>query len=299
MKIKPNKKPLKSKKTIKKATKKTKVNLPKLPSVWSLVKKTWFECSTFWRPLLGIVIIYVILYFILVLGLNLSTAWQDQILLSDSTLGDAFSTIFGAFSSGGLSSASSSDATTIMQYLLFILASMAFVWTLRKLQGLKQIKWRDAYYQGTSALVPTVVICLVLALTFIPAILGSSILATALQLSTIGAEVAIVSAIAAALLFISLLLFVMFWPAFYIVSLPQTRPVQALRSASKVTKNRRLAIMRKAIVWMIICLVTAFILLMPIAMLVPAAVGYFVFIGLFLFFGVSHIYFYNLYRSLL
>jgi hypothetical protein len=295
VKTKLSKKPSKPKKTAKKA----KVNLPKLPSVWVLIKKTLFEVTTFWRPLLGIIIIYAILYFILVLGLNLSTAWQDQILLSNSTVGDAFSVIFGAFSSGGLSSASSSDTTTIMQYLLFILASMAFIWTLRKLQGLKQIKWRDAYYQGTSALVPTVIVFLILALTLVPAIIGSSLLATALQLSTVGAEVAVVSAITGALLFVSILLFAMYWPAFYIISLPQTRPLQALRSAAKITKNRRLAIIRKAIVWLIICLVLAFILLIPIAIIAPAIVGYCVFIGLFLLFGFSHIYFYNLYRSLL
>jgi hypothetical protein len=299
MKLQPNKKSLKSKRITKKATKKTKVNLPKLPSVWSLVKKTWFECSTFWRPLLGVVIIYVILYFVLVLGLKLSTAWQDELLLSDSAWGGTFGLIFNAFSSGGFSSAGSADMTTIMQYLLFILASMAFIWTLRKLQGLKQIKWRDAYYQGTATLVPTVIVTLVLILTLVPAILSSSLLATALQLSATGAEILIVGLITGVLLLISLLLFIMFWPALYIISLPQTWPIQALRSALKVTKRRRLAILRRAIIGGLICLVVMLIILIPVAMFVPLAVSYLVFIMLFLLFGFGHVYFYNLYRSLL
>ena len=156
--------------------------LTKLPSVWFLVKKTWFEASTFWRPLVGVTIVYVVLYFSLVLGLNLSSSWQDELLLSDSGFGGSLSVIFGAFYATGLGSSTSSDSTTLVQIMLIIMASMAFIWTLRKLQGLKQIKWRDAYYQGTSAFIPTILVSIVLILMLIPAIVGSSLLATALQL---------------------------------------------------------------------------------------------------------------------
>jgi hypothetical protein len=170
---------------------------------------------------------------------------------------------------------------------------------LRKLQGLKQIKWRDAYYQGTATFIPTILVCVVLVILLIPAIISGSLLATALQLSPSAAELTVVGAITALLLFLSALLFIMYWPAFYIVSLPQTRPIQALRSARKVTKRRRLAILRKTIMWLIVCFVTAIILLLPIAMIIPAIVSYWAFALLFVIFGFSHVYFYNLYRSLL
>jgi hypothetical protein len=285
------KKSTKAKKPIKKPTKS-----PKLPSVWALTKKTWFEVSTFWRPLLGVTIIFAVLYFALVLGLNLSSSWQDELVLSGN---GAFSLVFGALYSSGLGSSVSSDSTTLVQILLIVLASMAFVWTLRKLQGLKQIKWRDAYYQGTAAFIPTILVCVVLVLSLIPAIISSSLLATALQFSPPVAEIIIIGAVTALLLFLSVMLFTMWWPAFYIVSLPQTRPFQALKSAKKVTKRRRLAIFRKSIAWLIICLVVAFILLLPVAIVIPAVVGYCAFALLFVLFGFSHVYLYNLYRSLL
>ena len=291
------KKPLK--KPAKQSVKKRQIALPKLPSSWVLIKKAWFEAITFWRPLLGIIVIYAALYFILVLGLNLSTSWQEELLFPATAWGEAFSLIFGAFSSGGFDSASASDLTIVMQFLLFILASMAFIWTLRKLQGLKQIKWRDAYYQGAAALIPTILVALLLVVTLVPAILGSSLLATALQLSATGLEIFIISLITGALLLISLLLFFMFWPAFYIISLPQTRPMQAIRSALRVTKKRRLAILRKAVAWALLCLIVMLVVLIPLAMLIPSAVSYLVFLLLFLLFGFSHIYFYSLYRSLL
>lgn len=288
-----------AKKSAKKANKRAPIKLAKLPSAWALTKKAWFEVSTFWRPLLGITVVYAILYFILVLGLNLSTTWQYDLAFPASSWGEAFNLIFGAFSTGGFDSATASDLTIVMQFLLFILASMAVIWTLRKLQGLKQIKWRDAYYQGSSALVPTIIVALVLVLMLVPAIIGSSLLATAIQLSATGLEIFVVSLITGVLLLISLLLFVMFWPAFYIASLPQTRPVQALRSALKVTKKRRLAILRKIVAWGVICLVIMLAVLIPLAMFVPSVISYLVFVLLFVLFGFSHVYLYNLYRSLL
>ncbi len=295
-----SKKPVKkSAKLSKKVNNKEKVKLPKLPSTWALTKKTWFEVSTFWRPLLGVTIIFAILYFALVLGLNLSTSWQDELTLADSQIGGVFGLAFGALYSSGLGSSVSSDSTTLIQILLIVLASMAFVWTLRKLQGLKQIKWRDAYYQGTAAFIPTILVCVVLTLVLIPAIISSSLLSTALQLGPSASEITIIGAITVLLLLLSASLFIMYWPAFYIVSLPQTRPIQALRSARKVTKRRRLAILRKSIMWLIICIVMVLILLLPIAIIIPAIVSYWAFALLFVLFGFSHVYFYNLYRSLL
>ena len=132
-----------------------------------------------------------------------------------------------------------------------------------------------------------------------PAIIGSSLLATAVQLSATSLEIFIVSLITGVLLLISLVFFVMFWPAFYIASLPQTRPIQALRSALKVTKKRRLGILRRIVAWGLLSLVVMLIILIPLAMFIPSAVSYLVFVLLFVLFGFSHVYLYNLYRSLL
>jgi hypothetical protein len=270
----------------------------KLPSSWALTKKTWFEVSTFWRPLLGISMVYAVLYFILVMGLSFSTSVQESSIYGTSKVGDAFSSVFAVFSTGSLTGNSGSDATILVQFILFLVASMAFVWSLRKLQALKKIKMRDAYYKGTATLIPTIIVSFILVATLLPVVGGSSLLATALQNGGTGTEIAIVTAISGVLLLLSCYLFAMFWPAFYIVSLPDTKPFQALRSSMKVTKKRRFAIIRKAIVIDILMVLLIFFVLLPIALVLPSLIPVISFLLLFVIFGIMHIYLYTLYRSL-
>ena len=283
----------------KKKVKASKIELKKLPNVWELIKKTWFEGTTFWRPLTGLLIIYALLYFVLVMGLSFSSYLQNPLSTSTGGLSKTLSTIFAVINTNSLTDGTQSDATVLIQFLLFLIASLAFIWTLRKLQALKKIKLRDAYYQGTSTLIPVILVSMVLILTVLPAIAGSAILATALQSGASGIETLIVSLISGLLLLLSLVLFVMLWPAFYIVSLPQTRPMQAIRAAAKVTKKHRFAILRKMIMLAILSFVLLFIILLPIALAVSVIVPEVAFVLLFIVFGFCHVYLYTLYRSLL
>ncbi|MEI6237493.1 MAG: hypothetical protein WCP03_02745 [Candidatus Saccharibacteria bacterium] len=286
-----------SKKITKKSNKKLKP--AKLPSSWDLIKKTWFELTTFWRPLLGVSIVYAVLYFVLVMGLSFSSSLQDSSITGSSRMGDAFSSVFSVFSSSSLSGSSSSDATVLVQFILFLAASMAFVWSLRKLQALKKIKMSDAYYKGTATLIPTILVSFILVATLLPVVGGSSLLANVLQNGGSGTEIAIVTAISGILLLISCYLFSMYWPAFYIVSLPDTKPFQALRSSMKVTKKRRFAIIRKALVLDILMVLSLFIVLLPIALVLPSIIPLVSFLLIFIIFGIMHVYLYVLYRSLL
>lgn len=285
----------------KKKSKKNKktVKPVKLPSSWALTKKSWFEISTFWRPLLGVSMVYAVLYFILVMGLSFSTSVQESSIYGTSKLGDAFSSVFAVFSTSSLTGNSGSDATVLVQFILFIAASMAIVWSLRKLQALKKIKMRDAYYKGTATLIPTILVSFILVATLLPVVSGSSLLATALQNGGTGTEIAVVTVISGLLLLFSCYLFAMFWPAFYIVSLPDTKPFQALRSSMKVTKKRRFAIIRKALVINILMILLIFFVLLPIALVLPSIIPVISFLLLFVIFGIMHVYLYTLYRSLL
>jgi hypothetical protein len=283
-----------------KSTKNKKSTKPsKLPSSWALTKKTWFEISTFWRPLLGVSMVYAVLYFILVMGLSFSTSVQESAITGTSKVGDAFSSVFSVFGSSSLSGNGGSDTTVLVQFILFLVASMAFVWTMRKLQALKKIKMRDAYYKGTATLIPTILVSFILVATLLPVVGGSSLLATALQNGGTGTEIAIVTIISGLMLLFSCYLFAMFWPAFYIVSLPDTKPFQALRSSMKVTKKRRFAIIRKALVIDILMILLMFVVLIPIALVLPSLIPVVSFLLLFIIFGIMHSYLYTLYRSLL
>lgn len=271
----------------------------KLPNSWSLLKKTWLEYSTFWKPLIGVSAVYGVLYFVLVMGLSFSMTLQDTFLDVSGRLGDALTSVFSTFSTSSLAGGTSSDMTILVQFLLFLVASMAFIWTLRKLQALKKIKLRDAYYKGTSSLIATTIVSVILVATLLPLLGASSIVSAALQAGSHGTEMLIVSLIAGVLLLLAAYLFAMYWPAFYIISLPNTRPFQALKSALKITKKRRLSIIRKMLLITILMFVVILTVLIPVAMLLPSIVQVVSFILLFLIFGFVHTYLYTLYRSML
>lgn len=285
----------------KKKNNKPKNNQPKkkLPSVWRLTKQTYIEAVTFRRSLFGILAVYAVLYFVLVLSLNFSGSLQGNFATNSSRLNDAINSVLNQFVNGSLIGSGTSDTPIIIQFLLFLIGSMAFVWALRKLQKLQKIKIREAYYLGSSALVTTIIITVVLLLTFIPALIGSSILPVALQSGAAGLEILTVTIISLLLLILSLYLFVMLWPAFYIVSLPKTMPWQALKSAAKLTKKNRFNIMRKIFMLFVILIFVIFIILFPIALVLPSIVPIVAYILIFIAFGLAHVYLYMLYRSLL
>lgn len=277
--------------------KKPKVKPPKIISVISLLRKTWLELSTFWRPLAGITFVYAALYLLFVMGLSVTTNIQSQIDTSTSKLSQATASIVDAVSN--TYSGAQSDATVLVQVVLFLIAALATIWALRKLQALKAVTIRDAYYQGPAQFVSVLLVSLVLVFTLLPALLGTSILGIVLQAGGAALEITIISAIALLLLFLSAYLFTMFWPAFYIASLPGTRPMQALKSALSVTKKRRLSIMRKLLALVFLVIVAVLLLLLPFGLLTPALIPYIVYVVLFIVFMYTQVYLYELYRSLL
>lgn len=269
----------------------------KLVNSWVLLRQTWMELSSFWRTLVGITLVYVVLYFVLVMGLNITSGLTVAIDTGQSRFGQAINSI--ATSINDVYAQAQSDTTVLVQMLLFVIASLALIWALRKLQALKKITIRDSYYQGSAQIIPVLLVSVVLLLTLIPAVIGSSIFSVVLQTASVGAEIVIVSVVAGLLLLSSLVLFTIFWPAYYIASLPQTRPMQALKSAKAITKKRRLSIMRKFFVLGLVLIVCGLLFVLPIAIIVPSLAQYAVYSALFAGFLYAQVYLYELYRSLL
>ena len=269
----------------------------KVISSYEVLRRTWLEFSTFWRPLVGITLVYAVLYFVFVTGFSITNGFR---LVVDTNQNRFLQAINGITTSlNDVYAQGQSDATVLIQMLLFVIASLAIVWSLRKLQALKKITIRDAFYQGPAQIIPVLLVSAVLLLTLIPAVFGSSILTVVLMSASTGVELIIVSVVGGVLLLVSAWLFSMFWPAFYIASLPQTRPVQALKSAKAITKRRRLSIIRKLIILGLVVVVAALAILLPAVLIVPTFAQYFVYAALFAVFLFTQIYLYELYRSLL
>lgn len=270
-----------------------KQKLPKLPSIWANYSKVWFEMSTFWRSILGVLAVYAILYFVLVLGFNFSSNQSATTDVQLSKFNQAIVQTTSIFSSNR------TDSTSLIQFLLFIIASLAFIWMLRQLQAVKKIKIRDAYYQGTATFVPAILVTAAIALTMFPAIAGSILVSMAYQVGAVGLELIVASIISVILLLLSLYLFAMIWPAFYIVTLPGTRPMQALKTALKITKTRRLALMRNIAVLFLLFILLILAVVFPFAFILPGIAPFIAYLMMFIFFGIAQIYFYSLYRAMI
>jgi hypothetical protein len=87
--------------------------------------------------------------------------------------------------------------------------------------------------------------------------------------------------------------------ALYIVTLPNVRPMQALRSARDLVRYRRWVVMRKVLFLPVALLVASALLVVPIIIVSPALAEW-VFFGLSMTgLAVAHSYFYHLYRELI
>lgn len=265
-----------------------------------ILRKSFTELFTFWRPISLVVGVYAVLYVVIILGLNILPSAQD---LQDQVTGYIGESA-GSFARSlvlitvSITNNSQSDATSLLQFLLFLIASLALIWTLRKLQLLKKISITEAYYSGTATLIPVTLVSIMLILCIIPVGLGGIILATASQ-SGGGAEIIVASLFTGLCLFVTAYLFAVYWPAFYIASLPGTKPIFAMRKSAEITKKLRIKLLIKIILILISLFVIFFAVLIPIALLVPYIVPVSAFALLFFYFAFMHVFLYTTYRGLI
>ncbi len=281
-----------------KPIKKTKTKKIKLPSFLVLASRTWQELTTFWKPLTGVVAVYGVLYFMLVMGFSIAYSYQD--------IADNISAGFGG--AGWLAknsltivnlfaSSNQSDAGAIVQFLLFVIAMLAFVWVLRKLRTLKHIRMRDAYFDGTARIVPTTIVLVLLLLTFIPASVGSAVVGV-LQAGT-GIELVIAVLIAGGLFFATFYWLCAWLPAIYIVSLPKGTPITSIKSAAKLTKKHRFWMLRNILLFVFLTVLIDFVVMLLFVWIVPAASVVAAYVVSFITFGIVQTYLFILYRGLL
>lgn len=284
-----------------KLTKKTPIKkAKKLPGFGSLLAKTWQELATFWRPLSGVTLVYGVLYFMLVLGFSLAVSYQDvsdtvnsQLGGSPGWLAKSSLTVVSLFTSSN-----QSDAGAMVQFTLFVIATLAFIWTLRQLRTLKHIRMRDAYFDGNARIIPTMLVMVLLLVPFIPAAIGSSIFAVVSSASNT-LELTAVGAVAGILFFVTFYWLTAWLPAIYIVSLPKGTPIVAIKSAMKLTKKRRFWMLRNVLLFSILAFVAVFIFMIGVVSVIPVVSVVLAYIVGFVIFGITQTYLFTMYRSLL
>lgn len=214
---------------------------------------------------------------------------------------------FGAAVTGGLSAV----PTELQQFLtgfVTLIFWLVTIWAARLVLANKNIKLRDAFYSGTTPLVSTLVVLMIVVLQLIPAAVGLFGMSTGITEGWI-TNFAVAIAYGAAALLLSLLS--LYWLsgsviAVAIVALPGMYPIQAMRDARTLATGKRWNIMLRIITALILMLLVWVFLLVPVFMLdhwlrfdwlplVPIAIQ--IVSGFSLVF--ASIYVYKLYRSLL
>lgn len=278
----------------------------KVASGTKILGRTLRHMWRYKKLFLGVFVVYLALYVLLVRGL----ATGFQLGETNDYLKELFGDELDAATTGatllgvlvGTAGSAASDAGGVYQMLLVIIISLATIWLFRQTYDERaKVRVRDAFYLSTYPLVSFLLVSLVIILQLLPVLISTSLFSI---VTSNGIAVGAVEQIA---WFVVLLLgagLSLFWLsssifALYIVTLPNTGPMVALRSARKLVKYRRWLIIRRLLFLPITIILFVLLVFFPLVLVAPlAAELLFMFLsllGLFLLHG----YVYALYRELL
>lgn len=281
--------------------KKEALKRPALKGSFSLTKQVFISIRRFWKPLGGIVLVYLILNVVLASGLlsnlntvvgNIRTDLNGSHQLSKALSG--YSSLLGG-SSGG------SQSSSAIQSVLLVLESLVIIWALRQLLAGEKVRVKQAYYHSMAPLIPFLLVAAMIIIQLLPLTLGTALLALILSSTvTSGILLTVIFAILFGLLaawsvyMVSSSIF-----ALYIVTLPDMEPRQALRSAKHLVRFRRWFLLRRLLFLPILVLIIMGVITVPLILVIPFLVAPVFFILLMLTVLFAHTYLYSLYRELI
>src|SRR3990167_8694723 len=279
----------------------------RLPGSFRHTWRSFKVIKRFWKPLVGITGIYLILNIIFASGIsNLSTAVSDikfNLEIGDAANLSPLSTALNGFGNLVASAGTSGSSTgSALQTALIVIVSLVLIWALRHLLAGKKIKIKQAYYSAMFPLIPFLLILVVIFIQLLPVLIGvplaSAILAAVFPS---GGALASLTLIAVSVSFLGWSLYMLSSSVFsiYIVTLPDMPPRRALKSAKDLVKFRRWTLMRRLIYLPIFILVVMGLIVVPLII-------YATFLVAPVFFGLGvlsllfiHVYLYTLYRELI
>jgi hypothetical protein len=270
-----------------------------LPSAWQLLKSSIQDIRQQWRFFGGVAVIYGVLLMLFVgnLPASISTAQNQQLAGNTGTSSlSALGTLFN-------SSSTSSDVASLYQFIILILCSLAIIWGLRRVRTSKKerLSVKDAFYKGMYPLIPALVVVFIMGFELLPLAFASAIYSNMIVggLALLAAEKAFWGVLTILLALLSLYLLSSSVIAFYIATLPDMAPLQALRGAKKLVIHRRFVIIRKVLWLFLIVLLSLGLIIIPVINFAPIAAGVIVFVAAIIILPITHAYMYNLYRALL
>jgi len=278
----------------------------KIPSSFSLLKKSCMHVWQHKKLFVGILLVFAIFYTILVKGFATQFKLSETSSLIDEALGDGIGTPEKALalvgSLFGTSAETSGEAASVYQLFLFIIVSLVIIWALRQtFEGTSKISVKDAYYKSMGPFITYCIVGIVIIIQCIPALLGLSLYSLVVSggvavgaLENILWLIVLLAGLFASVYFLSSSLF-----ASYIITLPNMTPLAALRSARKLVKYRRSSVLIRVVFLPIFVTVCFLVIFLPLVILLPL-VAEILFAALsFVLIVLGHTYLYFLYRELL
>jgi hypothetical protein len=284
---------------------KAKKDVQKRPKLIGSFRLTWQVLQTirkYWRTLLGIIIVYLLLNVIFGGISNISGNFSNIKADLDASGGRNIASAAKGFASLVGSSGTSGSATgSSLQGMLFIIVSLVIIWALRHLLSGQHVKIKTAYYNSTLPLIPFLLVVLVILVQLLPVTVGAGVLSVVSNSIFTSSGVATAAAIIAFILLAIWSLYMICASVFaaYIVTLPDMMPRQALKSARDLVRYRRLLVIRRLLFMPVFIFVVLGIVMTPLILwlsfIVPAV--FLCLTALAVLF--AHTYLYSLYRGLL
>ena len=277
----------------------------RLPSVWTLTKKT---CVLLWSRrwlFLGISLVYGMLTLVFVQGLSGGAdvnSLKQQLGLGIG--GNAGQLVTGtAVFTQLLAASGSNSSATAGAYQLFIglVVSLATIWALRQTVAGQRIRLRDAFYRGMYPLVPFILVLCVILLQLLPFLIGGLLYTTVVSsgIAVYTLEKAVWLALFLVLACVTVYLLCSSLFALYIVTLPDMTPMKALRSARQLVRYRRTQVFRKLLFLPVALLIAAFIVMLPFIVFAAGFAQWVFFVLSMLGLVIVHAYMYTVYKELL
>ncbi len=285
--------------------KRIKHSKPKLNSAFRIFRNSVKLIGKNWKLFGSISLVYLLLTIGLVQGFGSSAEMQELKTTLQTFFGGAGGqlaiglTLFSELLKS--TGTTPSELAGAYQSMLLVIMSLALIWALRQVLAKEKISLRDVFYRGMYPLIPFLLVLGVISLELLIMAAGNYIYSSVVAngLATTLVEKIIWLIVTFLLVVLSLYLITSSVFAMYIVTLPDMRPMQALRSARELVRYRRLIIMRKILFLPFILIITMALITIPIILfLTPIAEGVFFILTIF---GLTiiHSYMYHLYRELL
>ncbi|HXR49743.1 MAG TPA: hypothetical protein VN778_01820 [Verrucomicrobiae bacterium] len=276
----------------------------KLPSVWRLSAQTAQLVAR--RPWLfaGIAVVYAVLTLILVRGFGSGidvASLKTQLDTGPSHVAQLLTGVSVLVAMLNSSGTSAGDTSGAYQIIVGLVVSLATIWAARQTLAGQSVGLRDAFYKGIYPLIPFVLVLLVVILESLPFLIGAWLYTTLVMNGIVATtlEQVIWGIVCFVLVVISLYMLCSSLFALYIVTLPDMRPIKALRSARQLVRYRRGQVFRKLLYLPVALLVITAVVMVPAILLVAGAATWVFFVWTTLILLIVHVYMYTLYKALL